>query len=325
MSQETLTPQIRGIDPIALAFTQKINSAKGPQIYEMSPADARKALIKVQQQVSVSLPPVDSEELSILGGPKGNVPVRIIRPQGSTATLTPVVYIHGAGWVMGDRETYDRLVREICVKSNCALFFVDYSRSPEARYPVAIEECYLAAKYVAENGKKHNVNSSKLTVAGDSVGGNMTAAVTLLAKQRNGPKISLQVMFYPVADAGFDTGSYRQYATGFWLTREAMKWFWDQYLPDKAKRKEPTASPLQASTEQLSGLPPALVITNEFDVLRDEGEAYAHKLIDAGVKVRSIRLLGIIHDCVMLHVLAQTPAATGAIDLACETIKSGSV
>ena len=216
------------------------------------------------------------------GGPKGAVAIRILRPKGAGQPLPAVVYTHGAGWVFGDKDIYDRLLRDLAHGAKAAVVMVDFTRSPEARYPVAIEESYAVVKYVAENGKTLGLDPSRLAVAGDSVGGNMTAAVTMLAKERRAPKIGLQVLFYPVTDARFDTPSYQQFPTGHFLTREAMKWFWNQYLPDEAARKQPTASPLQATVEQLKGLPPALVINGEFDVLRDEGEAYAHKLIEAG-------------------------------------------
>jgi acetyl esterase/lipase len=287
----------------------------------MSPADARAALTNVQHASKVSVLPADIEDLSILGGPKGQVSLRIVKPEGSRETLPAILYFHGGGWVLGDAHTHDRLVRELANRTNSAVVFVNYSRSPEARYPVAIEECYRAAAYVAESGGQHRIDGSRLTVAGDSVGGNMATVVAMMARQRRGPEIGLQVMFYPVTDASFDTASYRQFAGGFWLSREAMKWFWDQYLPDKAARKQPLASPLQASADQLSGLPPAVVITDEFDVLRDEGEAYAHKLTDSGVKVAAVRCLGTIHDFMMLNALSQSAAVRSAMDLACDMIK----
>ena len=201
------------------------------------------------------------------------------------------------------------------------LFFVNYTPSPEAKYPVPVEQAYAATKWVAENGQTINVNSSRLAVAGDSVGGNMATAVTLLAKEHGGPNIMFQSLFYPVTDANFDTPSYRAYQDGYFLTREAMKWFWENYTSDQTNRKEPTVSPLQASTEQLRGLPPALIINGEFDVLRDEGEAYAHKLIEAGVPVTGLRYHGTIHDFVMLNPIANTPAARGAIEQASNILK----
>ncbi len=223
---------------------------------------------------------------------------------------------------MGDKDIHDRLIREIANKANVAVDFVEYTLSPEAKYPVPIEELYAALEYVAKNAKSFNIDPSRLAVAGDSVGGNMAAVIAILAKQRKGPHIAFQALFYPVTDAGFDTPSYKKYATGHWLTLEAMKWFWDQYLPNKDARKQPTASPLQASIEQLKGLPPALVITDEFDVLRDEGEAYAHKLAEAGVSVTAVRVLNTVHDFMMLNALANTTAARSAVELACMSIKN---
>jgi acetyl esterase len=223
------------------------------------------------------------------------------------------MYFHGGGWILGDRDTHDRLVREIAVGAQAAVVFVDYSRAPEARYPVAIEQAYAATRYVADNAADLLIDPLRLAVAGDSVGGNMAAAVTLMARQRRDPKIAFQVLFYPVTESGFDTHSYNQFADGPWLTKRAMEWFWDAYLPDPAARKQPAATPLNASPDQLVGLPEALVIVDENDVLRDEGEAYACKLSNAGVRVTSVRYNGTIHDFVMLNALADTPATRGAI------------
>ena len=201
------------------------------------------------------------------------------------------------------------------------MVFVDYTRSPEAQYPVAVEQAYAATKWVAENGATIKVDPSRLALVGDSVGGNMAAAVTLLAKQRRGPRITFQVLFYPVTDANCDTPSYSQFAEGPWLTRKAMEWFWDNYAPDVSIRKEPTASPLQATLDQLQGLPPALIITDECDVLRDEGEAYAHKLLEAGVPVTAIRYLGAIHDFVLLNPIAQSLPTRAAIAQAVDALR----
>jgi acetyl esterase len=224
------------------------------------------------------------------------------------------------GWVLGGFDTHERLVREIAIGAHAAVVFVNYTPSPEAKYPAPLEQAYAATKWVSENGQTINVNSSHLAVVGDSVGGNMAAAVSLLAKDRGGPKIKYQVLFYPVTDANFDTPSYTAYQDGYFLTREAMKWFWDNYNSNQTNRKEPTVSPLQDSIEQLRGLPPALIINGEFDVLRDEGEAYAHKLIEAGVPVTGLRYHGTIHDFVMLNPLADTPATRGAIEQASQML-----
>jgi acetyl esterase len=218
--------------------------------------------------------------------------------------------------VFGNSHTHDRLIRELAVGARAAVVFPDYSRSPEARYPVAIEETYAVLEWIASHGSEHNIDASRIAVAGDSVGGNMSAALTLITKARSGPKLAAQVLFYPVTDASFDTESYHQFATGYFLRRDAMQWFCDQYTTDAAERAQITASPLRATVEELSGLPAALVITSEADVLRDEGEAYANKLRQAGVPVTATRYQGIIHDFVMLNALRGTNAAEGAISQA---------
>jgi len=305
----------------AREFVENVNKQGGTPIYELSPKDARKVLSDLQAAEVAKLP-ADIEDLNIPVGPKGQVSIRIIRPEGSRDSLPAVMYFHGGGWVLGGKDTHDRLVREIASGADVAVVFVNFTPSPEAQYPVPIEEAYAATKYIAENGKDLNLDTSRLVLAGDSVGGNMAAAVLLLAKERGGPNIAYQVLFYPVTDANFDTLSYQQFATGIWLTREAMKWFWNNYLPDEEARKQPTACPLQASIEQLKGQPPALIITDENDVLRDEGEAYAHKLIQAGVNVTAVRYLGTIHDFVMLNALAGTAATCSAVGLVNETLKS---
>ena len=309
------------LEPTTRAFVEKVNRQGGTPIYELSPKDARKVLSDLQAAEVAKLP-ADIEDRIIPAGPEGKVSIRIIRPEGNKENLPVVMYFHGGGWVLGGKDTHDRLVREIAKGANAAVVFVNFTPSPEAKYPIPVEEAYAATKYIAENGKELNLDTSRLAVAGDSVGGNMAAAVSLLAKERGGPKIVYQVLFYPVTDANFDTPSYQKYATDIWLTREAMKWFWDNYLPDKEARRQPTASPLQASVDQLRGQPPALIITDENDVLRDEGEAYAHKLMQAGVDVITVRYLGTIHDFVMLNALAGTPAACSAIGLANENLRN---
>ena len=238
----------------------------------------------------------DIEDLNIPGGPNGNISIRIVRPNGTDDMLPVVMYFHGGGWVLRDKNSHDRLIREIANGSNAAVVFVNYTPSPEAKYPIPIEEAYAATKYIAENGNKHNLDSSRLVAADDSVGGNMATVVAMMAKDRGGPDIIFQLLFYPVTDANFDTASYQEFGTDHWLTTDAMKWYWDNYLPDKKKRKESTASPLQAPLDQLKDLPPVMVINDEFDVLRDEREAYAHKFNQAGVRVTAVRYSGTIHD-----------------------------
>jgi acetyl esterase len=303
-------------------FLKSLQEQGGPPIYTLSPKEARAVLSNLQASNPVPMLPADIENRTIPGGPNGQISIHIVRPPGNREKTLPVaIYTHGGGWVLGGFDTHERLVRELANKANAAIVFVNYTPSPDAQYPIPIEEAYAATKWVAENGKSTNVDASRLAIAGDSVGGNMAAAVTLLAKERRGPKITFQALFYPVTDANFDTQSYSTLQEGYWLTREGMKWFWNNYAPDNATRKEPTASPLQATIDHLKGLPPALIIIDEFDVLRDEGEAYAHKLMQAGVTVTATRYLGTIHDFMMLNPIADTPAVRGAIDQASETLK----
>ncbi|QFR03069.1 alpha/beta hydrolase [Streptomyces phaeolivaceus] len=306
------------MEPAATAFAEA--TANPPFLFELPPAEGRKAVDEVQSG-ETGKPDVDEEWITVPGGPTGSVRARIVRPAGAEGVLPVVLYIHGAGWVFGNAHTHDRLVRELAVGAHAAVVFPEYDLSPEARYPVAIEQNYAVAKWVVEQGASKELDGARLAVAGDSVGGNMTAALTLMAKQRGDVPLVQQVLFYPVTDANFDTGSYEQFATGYFLRRDGMRWFWDQYTTDEAERAQITASPLRASVEQLKDLPPALVITGEADVLRDEGEAYANKLREAGVPVTAVRFQGIIHDFVMLNALRGTHAAEAAITLATNTLR----
>ncbi|MFD8984647.1 alpha/beta hydrolase, partial [Streptomyces sp. NPDC059564] len=281
----------------------------------------RKAVDEVQSG-EIALPEVDEEWVTVPGGPTGSVRARIVRPAGASGPLPAIVYIHGAGWVFGNAHTHDRLVRELAVGTGSAVVFPEYDLSPEHRYPVAIEQNWTVARWIVTDGAEHGLDATRIAVAGDSVGGNMSAALTLMAKERGGLDLLQQVLFYPVTDAAFDTGSYHQFSEGYFLRRDGMQWFWDQYTADEAERAEITASPLRATTEQLTGLPPALVITAEADVLRDEGEAYANKLRTAGVPVTAVRVQGIIHDFVMLNALRETHAAQAAINLATSTLRT---
>jgi acetyl esterase len=296
-------------------------NADPPFLFELGPDQGRRTIDAVQSG-PVTKPTVDIEDTTVPGGPSGRVSVRILRPPGVRRPLAVIVYLHGAGWVFGNHHTHDRLIRELAVGAQAAVVFPNYSRSPEAKYPTAIQECDAVARWVATHGQERGLDPSRIAIAGDSVGGTMTAAVTLLAKQGGGPVFRHQVLFYPVTDATFETESYQQFATGYYLRRDAMQWSWDQYTTDPTQRAEPTASPLRAGLEQLAGLPPALVITAEADVVRDEGEAYADKLRQAGVPVAADRFQAIIHDFVMLDALADTNAARGAITLATDTLRT---
>ena len=298
------------LEPAAEKFAEA--NANHPFIFEL-PVDEGRAALDNLQSGDIEKPDVDDEWITASGGPTGEVRVRIVKPKGATWTLPVIFYIHGAGWVFGDAQTHDRLVRELAVGVRAAVVFPEYERSPEVHYPVAIEQNYTAARWIADHGAEKGLDTARFAVAGDSVGGNMAAALTLMAKERGGPNLLAQVLFYPVTDASFDTQSYHQFAEGYYLRRDGMQWFWDQYTTDEDQRDEITASPLRASLEQLTGLPPALVITGEADVLRDEGEAYAAKLREAGVSVTAARYEGTIHDFVMLDALRGTTAASAAI------------
>ncbi|MFG3505559.1 alpha/beta hydrolase [Streptomyces sp. NPDC047821] len=306
------------LEPAAAAFAEA--TAKPPYLFQIPPAEGRKAVDDVQDG-PVEKPPVDEEWTEVAGGPTGSVRVRIVKPAGARRDLPVILYIHGAGWVFGNAHTHDRLVRELAVGAGAAVVFPEYDLSPEQRYPVAVEQNWTVARWVVTDGADRGLDASRMAVAGDSVGGNMAAALTLMAKERGGLPLLQQVLFYPVTDASFDTESYHRFAEGYFLRRDAMRWFWDQYTTDETERAAITASPLRATTEQLTGLPPALVVTAEADVLRDEGEEYANKLRRAGVPVTAVRYQGAIHDFVMLNALRETQAAQSAIELATTTLR----
>ena len=308
------------LEPEAQAFAEA--AAKPPWLFTLGPEQGRTALDEVQAG-QVSRLPVDIEDRTIADGPSAQVALRILRPENTHTPLPVIVYIHGAGWVFGSTQTHDRLVRELAVGAEAAVVFPVYRLCPEVSYPTAIEESYAVVKWVAECGMEHGMDPERLAVAGDSAGGNIATVITLLSRERAEPDIRLQLLFYPVTDASFDTASYHQFAEGYHLRRDAMMWCWDQYTRHPGERSEITASPLRASIEQLQGLPPALIITAEADVLRDEGEAYANKLRQAGVRVTAARFQGTIHDFVMLNTLAHTAAARGALALATTWLREG--
>ena len=295
-------------------------TSQHPRIYEVPPENGREILDDLQAGEAVAKPAVDEQWVSVDAGDYGQVRARIIRPKGATKTLPVVLYIHGAGWVFGDEKTHDRLVRELAVGSDAAVVFPVYDLAPEAKYPTQIEQNYAVGKWITQNGEEQNLDVSRIAVCGDSVGGNMSAVFALMAKERGDVDLSAQVLLYPVTDANFDTPSYQQFADGYYLTRDGMKWFWDAYTTDPEQRAEIYASPLRADIEQLRGLPTTLVITDEADVLRDEGEAYAAKLREAGVDVTAVRVLGMVHDFLMLDALRDSKASVVARTLAVEAL-----
>lgn len=305
-------PLASTLEPDTRAWLEELQAVGGKPIYELSPKDARQVLSDIQSGTNAEKLPADIEDRTIGEG----VPVRIVRPVGASVPLPVIMHFHGGGWVLGGKDTHDRLVRELANGAHAAVVFVDYTPAPEARFPEQLEQAYGATKWIAENGESLGLDPTRLVVVGDSVGGNMATVVAMMAKERGGPEIAFQVLFYPVTDATFDTGSYREFESGYFLEREGMKWFWDNYLPNQEKRSDRHASPLRASIDELKGLPPALIMVGEHDVLRDETEAYAHKLLTAGVPVAATRFLGTTHDFVMLNPITHTPAPRAAIRLA---------
>jgi acetyl esterase/lipase len=301
-------------------FLAVLNSGNGKPMEQLSPTAARQVLTDANNSVTVDYPGIEESD-RVIEQDGEKVQIYIVKPVGVNPGSPVFIFIHGGGWMLGDYPTHRRLVRDLVVESGAVAVFPEYTRSPEAQYPKAINQIYAATKWVSEHGDEIGVDGKNLAVAGNSVGGNMTAVIALMAKEKKGPAIKLQVMLWPLTDADVNRDSYKELGEGRFLTRNMMIWFWDNYLPDKNKRKEIYASPLQASLEQLKGLPPALIQTAENDVLRDEGEAYARKLDEAGVPVTLTRYGGLIHDYGLLNPIAQVPAVKTALLQAAAVIR----
>lgn len=307
------------LDKAVKEFLKPLNTG-GPGLETLSKEDARKVLVDAQAAVKVDLSGISESEKTITENGY-TVKLNIVRPAGVTKKIPVFIFIHGGGWVLGDYPTHKRLVRDLVVASGYAAVFVNYTPSPEAHYPQAINEIYASAKWVSEHGNEINVDGRNMAVVGNSVGGNMTAALCLMAKDKGGPAIKFQALLWPVTDADFTKPSWIAYDEQRFLTASLMKWMWDNYTTDQQKRKEKYASPLQASVEELKGLPPALIEVAENDILRDEGEAYARKLDEAGVTVTSLRFNGTIHDFGLLNGLAETPQVKALIALTATELK----
>lgn len=291
------------------AYTERARAEGGPALSELSVSDAMK-LMREMQRADTSSYAVTTERHKI-----DDFSVLVLKPAFADDLLPAVVYYHGGGWVLGDSETHARTVREIAVQARTAVVFVEYTCAPEAPFPLPLEQCYRALTWAAEHGRSVGIDSSRIAIAGDSAGGNLAAAVALLAVRRGAPEIRLQALLYPVTDCDFTTPSYREFETGLNLDLATMRWFWQQYVPDPVRCLDPLASPLRAQNGDLKGLPPALVITAECDVLRDEGEAYARKLAYAGVPVAAVRFTGTLHGFMVIDELAHETQARSAMRL----------
>jgi len=295
------------------AFLNVLNSGDGKPMEQTTPQEARQVLIGAQKGVTLPSAQVAEKIITVNGQ---SIKLKIVKPDNATGTLPVFMFFHGGGWVLGDFPTHERLICDLVRSSGAAAVYVDYTPSPEAHFPVAINQAYEATKWVAEHGQEIGVDGSRLGLVGNSVGGNMVASVALQARQFNGPKIRYNVMLWPVTDANFNNASYNQYENGYFLTKNMMKWFWDNYTTNVSDRNNILASPLRATTEQLKGFPQTLIQTAELDVLRDEGEAFGRKLDAAGVPVTVTRYNGMIHDYGLLNPLSQEPTVRTALEQA---------
>jgi acetyl esterase/lipase len=314
MAADTLPPAEHHVQD----FLKALNSGGGKPIEQLSPAEARAVLVGAQKGARLPAADVSQKNITVDGK---TIKLTIVRPAGAKGVLPVFMFFHGGGWVLGDFPTHERLVRDLVTGSGAAAVFVNYTPSPEAKFPEPINQAYAATKWVAEHGAEIQVDGARLAVVGNSVGGNMATVVSLMAKEKGTPAIRSQILLWPVTDANFETASYNAIPDGYFLTKNMMKWFWDNYQPDTAKRSSIYASPLRASTEQLKGMPPTLIETAELDVLRDEGEAYGRKLDAAGVDVTVTRYNGMIHDWGLLNALADLPATRSAMDAASIELK----
>ena len=320
MSSETILqiqPVDYAVDPnlskAVKEFLKPLNGG-GPPLESLSKEDARNVLVGAQEAFSVDLSGIEESEKTI-SADGFSIVLNIVRPEGAIGMLPVFMFIHGGGWILGDYPTHKRMVRDLVVRTGFCGVFVNYTRAPEAKYPQPVQEVYAAAKWLASQGAEIGVNGKKLAIVGNSAGGNLATAAALMAKEKGGPEIKLQILFWPVTDANFETESYQKYGTQRFLTSSLMQWMWDQYI-DPSQRKEIYASPLQATPEELKGLPPTLIQVAENDILRDEGEAYGRKLGDAGVHVTTVRYNDVIHDFGLLNGLAEIPQTRALFDQA---------
>ena len=302
------------------AFLKALNSGDGPPLEELSPKDARQVLVDAQNSVSYNYSDIEESE-RIVTQDGQTITIHIVKPKGAKDNLPVFMFFHGGGWVLGDYPTHRRLVRDLVVKSGAVAVFPDYTPTPDAQFPVAINQGYAATKWVSEHGKDIGVDGSRLAVAGNSVGGNMSTVVSLMAQDKNGPEIAFQLLLWPLVDADMSRPSYKQYAQDRFLTTTTMKWMWDMYLPNPEDRKQKYVSPINASLEELMGLPPALIQVAENDILYDEGIAYGRKLDEAGVPTTITVYKGMIHDYGMLNPLSHIPGVQEALNQAAAVLR----
>lgn len=306
------------LEPAAEAVCNQ--SSVPPLIFQLPPEQGRRALEEMQD-MPVYKYPANTSSVCIDTGMWGKIPVYFVAPRNEKIRNI-IFYIHGAGWVFGSFHTHEKLVRELSARTDSLVVFPEYSRSPEAKYPTAIEQCYFILSHIEEliADRFLIANGTTLTVAGDSVGGNMAIAMVLMSAMRHGPRIRKLLLYYPVTNACFDTPSYHYFATNYYLYREGMKWFWQQYTDSMKARSQITASPLRAGIDCLKCFPPTMIINGQADVLRSEGEAFGERLRCAGVEVTALRVQGTIHDFVMLNALDQTNACRTAMDASTEWV-----
>lgn len=302
-------------------FIDKLSATGGKPLYEMSYGEARSFLQEMQSERKIF---ADNEvldaDVKVSGGYK--MPLKIVRPKNVVGKMPVIFYIHGGGWVMGNYATHERLVNELVSQTQAAVVFPVYMQSPESQFPQTTDNLFEALRHVVLHADEYNFDKDNLIVAGDSVGGNMALVMALLAKQQaSEPRIKFMLLLYPVAGADLTTESYKEFAEGPWLTQKAMQWFWNAYAPSELQRESILACPLRATLEELEGLPPALIITAENDVLRDEGEAMARKLDAAGVETASVRINGTIHDFLMLDALQNTAPSKEGMAVAVKALK----
>ncbi len=309
------------LDKVTEIFIKEVELKGGKPLYELTPAEAREFLTNLQYQYHKNID-ADVEDVEIFSELAGTISLRLVRPKEHKDEKLPlIVYCHGGGWILGDAQSFDMTIRTIANHTKSVVAFVNYSRSPESQYPAALNQIYGAMKYLYENPDEYNIDSENIAITGDSAGGNMAAAAAIKANKDGTVQLKCEALVYPVTDADMKTESYDQFKDGPWLTKKAMEWFWDAYIPEKNKRKDIYASPLKADIDDLVGLPPTLIITAENDVLRDEGEAYARRLIEADVDTVCVRINNIHHDFLLLNGLRESKATKTAYKILCKFLK----